>query len=432
MAVRRTRAPRNPAAPEAPVDRNSFALGERVPERVAQPATVEELAATLRACDEAGEAVVLFGGGTLQGLGSAPARYDVAVSLAAIAGIAAYEPNDLTVSVLAGTKLADLARTLRAKGQFVPIDAPRPGQGTVVGAIAAGWAGPPRRVYGSARDLIIGSTVVLADGTVAKAGGMVVKNVTGYDMSKLYAGSLGTLGALARVNFKALPMPAVQRAAIAPLPERTRARAVAHLKMLDVEPAVAAVVHGFEDVEGRDGVEGRLVLVFEGSQAVTDRCIRDLRSALGAAGVPETRLVDFGAAEVLQRLIDAYAPPPHDRTVSYRLFGLPADVEPRAAALVRLARERGLECETSCDLNKGDVVARVSSPDLGTFETAIVPFDEALRDKEPARITSAPQRLRALLDAWGAPPAALAVMRGLKARFDPRNTLAPGRFAGGI
>jgi FAD/FMN-containing dehydrogenase len=80
VAVRRTRAPRNPAAPEAPVDRNSFALGERVPERVAQPATVEELAATLRACDEAGEAVVLFGGGTLQGLGSAPARYDVAVS----------------------------------------------------------------------------------------------------------------------------------------------------------------------------------------------------------------------------------------------------------------------------------------------------------------------------------------------------------------
>jgi glycolate oxidase FAD binding subunit len=415
-------------------ERKRFAIGDRAPKRVAEPATIEALASALRDADERGEAVVLFGGGTLQGIGAPPERYDVALSLCAIAGIAAYEPHDLTVCALAGTRLDELARTLEANGQFVPIDAPRPASGTVGGALAAGWLGPRRQTYGRARDLVIGSTAVLADGTIAKAGGMVVKNVSGYDMSKLYIGSLGTLGALASVNFKTLPMPEVHRAAIARLPERTRGHAIANVRALAIEPTAALAVRGFAaEIDGRDAIDGRLVLLFEGSGAAVERATRDLRSALGAAGVPETTIVDAGALDILQRVVDAYTAAVRGRSVTYRFFGLPAEVESLAANIERLARTHALTCETICDLRSGDLVARLSGGNASVLETRVIPFDDELHD-QPRRVTviDAPSSLRAKLNAWGEPPAALATMRELKARFDPRGTLAPGRFVGGI
>lgn len=414
--------------------RKRFAIGERVPKRAAEPATIEELASVLRDADERGDAVVLFGGGTLQGIGARPERYDVAVSLGAIAGIAAYEHHDLTVSVHAGTTVEEFARVLRAEGQFVPIDAPRPAQGTVGGALAAGWLGPRRLTYGRTRDLVIGSTVVLADGTIASAGGMVVKNVSGYDMSKLYVGSLGTLGAIARVNFKTLPAPPVQRVAIARLPERTRARAIAHVRALVLEPSAALAIRGFDsDIDGRDGIDGRLLLFFEGSAAVVERATRDLRSALGAAGVPETTIVDAAAPDVLQRAIDAYVAPLRGRSVTYRFLGLPDAMETTEAAIAALASVHGLSCDTICDLRSGDVIARAGAGNASALETRIVPFDDELHDEpRSVAIVDVPAPLRARLNAWGAPPGAISAMRELKARFDPRGTLAPGRFVGGI
>ncbi len=412
----------------------SLRLGGLLPARACAPKSIESLAQMLGACDRSGEAVVLFGGGTLQGLGAAPARYDVAMRLTALSGIVEYEPRDFTVAVLAGTTLADFSRTLRAERQFVPIDAPRAGAGTVGGALAAGWMGPRRRTYGAARDLVIGSTAVLPSGTVAKAGGMVVKNVSGYDMSKLYVGSLGTLAALAQVNFKTLPLPQVLRGAIAPLPERTRLRAIAHVRGLAIEPTLAVAVRGFRaEIDGDDREEGRLILLFEGSEAAIGRAIRDLRSALGAAGVPETKLVDLGTPDLLQRVVDAYVAPLGQRSVTYRDAGLPSDVEARAGDISDLAGRHHLICETICDLHTGDVIARVSARDATTFGNGIMPFDDGLHEgRTNLRILHAPDALRRDLTAWSATPSAIATMRTIKEQFDPRATLAPGRFVGGM
>ncbi len=141
---------------------------------------------------------------------------------APLRGIRDYDPRDMTAGIEAGTTLAEIARVLAEHGQWIPFDAPLPARATAGGTLAAGWAGPRRAAYGRARDLVIGSTIALTDGTLARAGGMVVKNVTGYDMSKLYVGSLGTLGVIVRANFKALPRPAARRLAIAPI-RRNRA-----------------------------------------------------------------------------------------------------------------------------------------------------------------------------------------------------------------
>jgi glycolate oxidase FAD binding subunit len=409
-------------------------LGALTPQRVVTPANVDELAAALRECDAAGEAVVVVGGGTLQSLGHAPSRFDVALRTAALTRVLEYEHRDLTIAVEAGLTLAAFDKTLAERGQFVPLDAPGAARSTVGGVLAGGWLGPRRAKYGSPRDFVIGTTIVLADGTISKAGGMVVKNSTGYDLSRFYCGSLGTLGVLVRANFKTLPSPEARRVALASLPERTRRRAMEHLASLDFEPAAVLAIAGFaDDIDGRDGVEGRILLLFEGSTASVDRATRELRSALGSAGVPETTIFDAGAGAALARAVDAYVVRLGDRSVTYRSRGLPSDLFDRTDAIAQLARREGLGLELIEDVCTGDVIARVSTPVSGQLAERIGPFDAVLHASLPrVSVLTAPETLRGELAMWGAAPAALEMMRAIKTRFDPNATLAPGRFVGKI
>jgi FAD/FMN-containing dehydrogenase len=394
----------------------SYALGDRAPGTVEEPADAAAVAAVLHAANNAGLAVVGFGGGTLQSLGNLPARYDVALSLARLAGIAAYDHRDLTIGVEAGATLAHVARTLAAHHQFLPFDAPHPERATVGGTLAAGWAGPRRAVYGRLRDLVIGSTVALVDGTLASAGGMVVKNVTGYDTSKLYIGSLGTLGLITRANFKTLPKPPVTRMALAPLPDDSLERAIAALGHLAIEPTAALVVTGYSaDIPRARDEDARLLVLFEGSDAVVERATRDLRSALGAAGVPETRLSDGAAAEaLLQRAIDASVASLSERSLTYRSTGLPATAWARTLAARGIAREHGFLTDEITDVRTGDVTVRVIGRTHASLADDLAELDADVRRLIPqSRIVAGDARLRARLDAWGPPPATLATMRDL-------------------
>jgi glycolate oxidase FAD binding subunit len=331
--------------------------------------------------------------------------------------------------------LSTLDRILSKEGQFLPIDAPRPTQGTIGGALASGWLGPRRGAYGRPRDFVIGTTIALTDGTLAHSGGMVTKNVTGYDMSKLYIGSLGTLGALIRINFKTLPRPPAQRIALAPLPERTRDRVIHHIFTLDVEPTAALIVTGFEQeiLEAPEAGIERLLLLFEGSQPLIERATRDARSQLGAAGVPGTHLIDRGTSEILQRIVNTYVTPVERRSVTYRSIGERTTLSERYEFLARAAQRAELRLETIADLCNGDIIARVSAPTSDALERTIVPFDETVMTRlERRMLLQAPSFLRPRLDAWGSTTAPIDIMRALKERFDPDAMLAPGRLVGGI
>jgi glycolate oxidase FAD binding subunit len=405
-----------------------------MPEHVFVPQSIDALAAFLRECDDTGRAVVIFGGSTLQSLGNAPARYDVAIDMRALAAVVEYEPRDFTISVEAGMTVAALERELAQRGQFVPLDAPRPSHATVGGTLASGWLGPRRARYGRSRDYVIGATAVLPDGTVAKSGGMVVKNVTGYDVAKLYIGSLGTLGTIAKANFKTLPVPEVRRIAIAALPERTSVRAIANIAALGEEPAAALVVRGFaNEIDGRDSIEGRMLLLFEGTARAVERATREVRSALGAAGVPETRLVDREVESTFAHVIDAYVASLGARSTTYGNYGLPADLAGRRDLFAAKARQNELILETIEDLCNGDLVARVSTNMTSEFAVHIGDFEAYRRDALPrTRVLAAPGTVRERLEGWSDVPSSLDTMRALKARFDPRGTLSPGRFVGGI
>jgi len=399
----------------------------------AVPESAQAVASILASCDRAGEKVQIVGGGTLSGMGYPPERVDVTLSTTALTGIVANEQADLVIAAQAGTPIRDIANLLAAQSQFVPFDAPRTQYATLGGTLAAGWLGPRRHRYGRVRDYLIGSTIVLADGTIARAGGMVVKNVAGYDMSRLYVGSFGTLGVLVQANLKTIPHPPHARLFVAPLPERTRDRACVQLAALRVAPAAAFWVDGFHALEGEDSDEGRVVVLMEGSNALLERATLELRSALGRAGVPETRVIDAGARESFERIIDAYVGCLGERSVTYRLYP-PADAATAdALRLHELTRRLGLRSETIVDVMNGDVVLRASDLDAHAFGAKIETFDDALHAAQPtAQVVASEHPSRQYLRVWGTPPANIERMRALKARFDPNRTLNPGCFIGGI
>jgi glycolate oxidase FAD binding subunit len=398
------------------------------------PKTTKAVSKVVARCDRAGEKVRIVGGATLTGMGFPPERLDLTLATTSLTGVVANERADLVIAAQAGTPIQRIVTLLASQGQFVPFDAPQPQYATLGGTLAAGWLGPRRHLYGRVRDYLLGSTIVLADGAIARAGGMVVKNVAGYDMSRLYVGSFGTLGVLTQANLKTIPLPSHARLFLAPLPERTCERACRQLAALRIRPAAAFWIDGFDHaIDGDEGPEGRILSLFEGSEALLERATLELRSALGRAGVPETRIVLTGAREAFQRVVDAYVASLGERSVTYRLYPIAQESQRRALSLRELARRFELRSEMIVDVMNGDVVLRVSDFDSHAFSAKIEVFDDSLHQLEPrAHVVASEHPHRANLRVWGVAPAAIGRMRELKQRFDPNRTLNPGCFVDGI
>ncbi|MGD0967618.1 MAG: FAD-binding oxidoreductase [Candidatus Aquilonibacter sp.] len=396
--------------------------------------TIEAFAEQLAACARNGQAVVVSGGNTLRGMGLPPLRADVTLSTLQLNEVVEDAPNDLTIAVQGGVTLRTLATRLAKHGTHVPFDAPRAADATVGGTLAAGWLGPRRHLYGRPRDFVIGSIAILADGTIAHAGGMVVKNVSGYDMSRLYVGSFGTLAILAQINLKTIAAPPNARMFHLRLPEGTRERAFAQFARMPVTPSAAFWIDGHRGaVDGDDGDEGRMSVLLEGSPSVLERATRDLRSAMGRAGVPETRVVDAGARESFERIVDAYVGSLGERSITYRIAAFADEALARADACTALAQRFELRHDTIVDAMNGDLLFRVNDLDSHAFGAKIEMFDDALHDGEPRAVVIAGNHpRREHLNVWGEPPEGIERMRELKARFDPANILNPGRFVAGL
>ncbi|MGH4012445.1 MAG: FAD-binding oxidoreductase [Pseudonocardiaceae bacterium] len=377
-----------------------------VPARwVARPASTEEVSAVLRAAAGLGLRVVARGTGTRLGWGAAPRELDLILDTSRMNAVLAHVAGDLVVTAQAGLALVDLQRALATYRQRLALD----GSGTVGGTIATAASGPLRYRYGAVRDLIIGITVVLADGSVTKAGGTVVKNVAGYDLAKLYTGSLGTLGVITEAVFRLHPLPDTSRWVTAAAPDATRAAdAVAAVRSSQHEPVALEV----------------------------DRPVPGGPVAVGVAleGVAEG--IGARAEEVAGLLSRAAGTPASIAPVPPGWWGRPPYL-PKGPGVV-------LSCEPSglADLLAAAPGALRGSAGAGVLAVGLDDGDQvgtelaelrriAARRGGSAVLRCAPPWRKAGLDVWGPVPA-LTLMRRLKDEFDPGNRLAPGRFVGGI
>jgi glycolate oxidase FAD binding subunit len=398
--------------------------------RVARPGSVEEASQVLRAAAGEGLAVVFSGGGSKLGWGNPPERADLLVATEALDEVLEHAAGDLVVRAQAGVRLADLQAALAPAGQWLALDPPEP-RATVGGVVAANASGPRRLRYGTVRDLIIGVTVVLADGTVARAGGKVVKNVAGYDLAKLFCGSLGTLGMVAEAIFRLHPVPAA--AAVVTLqaesPDQV-GQAVRRLQRSTLEPS--AVELTLDDW----GWPGRLTVVFEGIRPGVEAQAAAAAELLGQAGEAavagpgqtDAALHQLGALpfEKAAFALKATFPPAELPGILAELVAGP----PRWGGPVSAHAATGVLWMTS-GAREGDLPA--DSPPFPSVVRAIAEARERLVARGGSLVVvKAPPELKRAVDVWGAAGDAVGLMRRVKERFDPDRRLAPGRFVGGI
>src|SRR5437762_2374304 len=187
--------------------RQAYAVDGRVPQYVVFPSSVEQVSAVLRLAAERDLAIVPCSNLTKMSIGRLPSRYDVAVCLKDMNRVTYYEAADLVISVEAGMQLGDLQEFVGRDKLCLPLDPAPQGRASVGGILAANASGPLRQLYGSARDMVLGMQIATGDGKLIRAGGRVVKNVAGYDLSKLLIGSYGTLGVIVEATFKLYPLP---------------------------------------------------------------------------------------------------------------------------------------------------------------------------------------------------------------------------------
>ncbi len=431
----------------------AYAIQGLSPVVVARPATSAGVEMALRLAAEAGAAVAPWGNGSRMAMGYPPLRLDMVLSLEHLDRVVAYDPADLTITVEAGMTHETLAQTLFVARQMLPLDPPLPRRATIGGTLATGIVGMRRGFYGAPRDVTLGMRVVDVAGQSLKAGGAVVKNATGYGMTRLYVGSLGTLCVITEASFKLAPAPEAEMTLLAAAPARQAFASVTALNALAVRPSAMVVMHiGALPELARlvPGHERRELLAIRtpGTEAAVKRALAESESALRKAEIEPLITLDGPNHAAFWASVDDFpALRIHPREALVRVSVLPAAAAAALDMADDLANEHRLSLFWVADLATGTLWLRLSAPSddpAGERDGAMLSRDAAFAQSMRAILHSLIQRWRhvttlacpvqakADLPIWGADSSAEPLMREIKRRFDPAHRLNPGRFVSDI
>ena len=380
------------------------AVGGVVPREVVRPTTVDQVAEVVRAGAADGRTVVPVGGRSKLTWAPPPDSCDLLLDLTGLDRVVEHVAGDLTVVAEAGVRLADLQAQVGRAGQLLGLDPPEDGA-TLGGVVSANASGPRRLRYGTTRDLLIGITVVLADGTVAHAGGKVVKNVAGYDLGKLFTGAHGTLGVVVSTTWRLHPVPPARRVVTLELPDAAAAGPLSvALARSTLTPSAV------ELIAGGDG-PARLVVLFESI-------------AESVAGQATAAVALLGGGEESEDLPENFGRRPGGADdVLLRLAHAPASL---SAVLEALPAGTAVAAHAATGVSYAAVPAGEAAEALPRLRAAIAPHDGT------AVVLRAPDAVRERLDHWGPVGDSLDLMRRVKERFDPERRMSPGRFVGGL
>jgi glycolate oxidase FAD binding subunit len=421
-----------------------YAIDGLVPKAVVQPADADGVARVLRWASAQGRAVVPRGGGTRLCLGNIPARVDLVLDLTRLRRVLDYQPADLTVTVEAGITLESLQQELAAKGQFVPLEAALRERATIGGILAANTSGPLRSTYGLARDWLIGIGVVSAAGVWTKAGGKVVKNVTGYDLNKLYTGSLGTLGVIVEATFKLAPLPPAWGALRAVFPSLREGVGAARglLGRVSAPQGVAVinrpVARRLDQVPPLGEEEALAVAFYSGRSRAVERRLSEGMQWLREKGAAQAEPLDSAESRCLLRALTdlgwtaATAP----------YLGLQVNVPPSAVGDVAACRlepdppgwwDMGVIADVA--FGRVHLLRWTEGANQGPADPAVMAAVHTVRDLASALngwmvVEHCPLAVKRQIDVWGEAPPGMEIMRRIKAQFDPLGILNPGRFVG--
>lgn len=354
---------------------------------VSRPATIDELAAALR--DSAAPSVSVQGAGTKRDWGGVAAPAELVVSTAGLDRIVEHADGDFVVTVEAGVRLADLQAAVGAAGQWLALDPPE-ADATIGGVVATATSGPRRLRYGTPRDALIGVTVVLADGTVARSGGKVVKNVAGYDLGKLFCGAFGTLGVVAQCTFRLQPRPRAARCVR--VAAEDPGELVRALRRSAFRPSAIEY----------DGT--CLSVVVEAFEAAVEAQAEQIHSLIGGeirGAVPD----GFGAR-----------PWQHGETGLKATFRIGA-----LSSVVALTRRVAPALRMSAHAASGVLWlgGAVDAAMLAELRAEVASYDGTVV------VVAGPDEVKRELDVWG-PVRGVEVMRRIRDQFDPDRRMNPG------
>ena len=360
-----------------------------------QPATAQEVAEILQQSAANAKTIQIVGANSKHLMGGPNvSKPDVTIATMRLDRLIAYEPSDLTVSVEAGMPWRKFTGILAEHRQMVPLDPAFSDRATVGGIVAANVSGPRRRLFGTARDMVIGMTFATLEGKLIPSGGMVVKNVAGLDMGKLMIGSFGTLAAIAVVNFRVHPMPVGTRTFVGEF-EGVADAIPRRDEVLKSQLQPSAI-----DLVKNDGGY-RLLIQAGGSAAVLDRYSRELDWARGVEGAEE---------EALWEEIREFTP--------------------RFLA----AHENAVVIRTPCALSEvGGVMEGLPGPAVARAGSGVCwGYYSLAEDLQPGVVEFAPQSFRESMELWPRPGSDFAMMKKIKQMFDPGCLLNRGRLYGRV
>jgi glycolate oxidase FAD binding subunit len=400
---------------------------ENVPCCIVYPNTTAELKSVIQTAYKNNWRILPCGSGSKLGWGGLANQVDLVVSTERLNRIIEHAVGDLTVTVEAGVKLADLQAILQKVGQFLPLEAAYPQEATLGGIVATADSGALRHRYGGIRDMLLGISFIRSDGESAKAGGRVVKNVAGYDLMKLFTGSYGTLGILTEVTFRVYPITQASATVVLTgeqeaISAATKILLASALTPTAVDLLSTKLVSQLGFAQGM-GLMVRFQSVTESVREQSSRLL-SIGQKLGLQGTVYTD----DEAQLWQSLPEQIWNTPTSPLVTCKIGVSPSEAVLILTQLDYLTSAQGLGL-----IHAGSGLGLLQLDASTVTAQTILELRQYCQAKNGfLSILSAPATIKKQLDVWGYNGNALEIMRQIKQQFDPKVLLSPNRFVGGI